>query len=115
MSHPTIGGAQKNHQVVWSFFGLSNFYLCFFKRYSHIATPLIDLLKKSRVCEFNQAFENLMNAMTKLPILTLLLYQITPSHLQCALDASTYAIGEVLIQKGHSIAYETRKLNDIDR
>ena len=37
------------------------------------------------------------------------------SHLKIETDASDFALGGVLIQEGHPIAYESRKLNDAER
>lgn len=42
--------------------------------------------------------------------------QTTPRALRCVqTDASDFAIGGVLMQEGHPISYESRKLNDTER
>lgn len=76
-------------------------------RYSH---------KKNRpwhwTRECQEAFEDLKGAIMADPVLAL------PDHakpFEVHTDASDYAIGGVLMQEGHPIAYESRKLNDTER
>lgn len=41
-----------------------------------------------------------------------------PDHIkryEVHIDASNFAIGGVLMEKGHPIAYESRKLNDMEK
>lgn len=99
-----------------SFLGLVNYYRRFIKGYSAIATPLTELLKKERAwawtSECQDAFERLKEEMQKEPVMAL------PNHdkpYEVHTDASDYAIGGVLMQEGHPIAYESRKLNDTER
>ncbi|VFQ91468.1 unnamed protein product [Cuscuta campestris] len=84
--------------------------------YSAIAAPLTDLLKKNRVWDWEDkcqaAFEELKEAVIKEPVLTLLDHT-KPYEVQT--DAFDYALGGVLMQKGHPVAYESRKLNDVER
>ncbi|RVW12104.1 Transposon Tf2-8 polyprotein [Vitis vinifera] len=59
-----------------------------------------------------QAFENLKKVVTEEPVLAL------PDHtkvFEVHIDASDFAIGGVLMQDRHSIAFESRKLNDTER
>ncbi|RVW71430.1 Retrovirus-related Pol polyprotein from transposon 17.6 [Vitis vinifera] len=87
------------------------------KGYSARATPLTDLLKKNKACEWDercqQAFEDLKRAVTdETPVLAL------PDHtkgFEVHTDASDFAIGGVLMQEMHTIAFESRKLNDAKR
>ncbi|KAE8724095.1 hypothetical protein F3Y22_tig00010927pilonHSYRG00153 [Hibiscus syriacus] len=65
-----------------SFLGLVNYYRQFIQGYSTRASPLTDLLKKGKAWEWVYT------------------------------DASDFAIGGVLMQEGHPIAFESRKLND---
>ncbi|KAK3013275.1 hypothetical protein RJ639_008265, partial [Escallonia herrerae] len=99
-----------------SFLGLANYYLRFIKGYSAKAAPLTDLLKKGKRWEWSKrcqsAFEGLKEAVTEEPVLAL------PDHtkvFKLQTDASDFAIGGVLMQKGHPIAFESRKLNDTER
>ncbi|XP_049382777.1 uncharacterized protein LOC125847126 [Solanum stenotomum] len=99
-----------------SFFGLANYYRRFIFGYSAIATPLTDLLKKSREWEWNDlcqtALEKLKAAITD--ELVLALPNFTKSF-EIHTDASDFAISGVLMQEGHPIAFESRKLNDEER
>ncbi|RVW66448.1 Retrovirus-related Pol polyprotein from transposon 17.6 [Vitis vinifera] len=77
------------------------------------AAPLTDLLKKNKAWEWDercqQAFEDLKKAVTEEPVLAL------PDHtkvFEVHTDASDFAIGGVLMQERHPIAFESRKLND---
>ena len=99
-----------------SFLGLVNYYRRFIKGYSSRAAPLTDLLKKSKAWTWDekcqQAFEDLKKAMTEEPVLAL------PDHtkvFEVHTDASDFAIGGVLMQEKHPIAFESRKLNDTKR
>lgn len=90
-----------------SFLGLANYYRRFIKSYSSMASPLTDLLlKKNRTWSWDEkcqaAFEDLKKAMTEEPVLAL------PDHkkaYEVHTDASDFAIGGVLMQEGHPIAY----------
>ncbi|KAK3024703.1 hypothetical protein RJ639_042925 [Escallonia herrerae] len=84
--------------------------------YSANAAPLMDLLKKGKAWEWSKrcqtAFEGLKEAVTEEPVLAL------PDHtkvFELQTDASDFAIGGVLMQEGHPIAFESRKLNDTER
>ena len=99
-----------------SFLGLVNYYRRFIKDYLGRATPLTDLLKKNKAWEWDercqQAFEDLKKAVTEEPVLAL------PDHtkvFEVHTDASDFAIGGVLMQERHPIAFESRKLNDAER
>ncbi|RVW98232.1 Retrovirus-related Pol polyprotein from transposon 17.6 [Vitis vinifera] len=92
-----------------SFLGLVNYYRRFIKGYSGRAAPLIDLLKKNKAWEWDescqQAFEDLKKAVTEEPVLAL------PDHtkvFEVHTDASDFAIGGVLMQERHPIAFESR-------
>ncbi|RVW20599.1 Retrovirus-related Pol polyprotein from transposon 17.6 [Vitis vinifera] len=86
------------------------------KGFSARAAPLTDLLKKNKAWEWDercqQAFEDLKRAVTEEPVLAL------PDHtkgFEVHTDASDFAIGGVLMQEMHTIAFESRKLNDAKR
>jgi len=95
---------------------LVNYYRRFIKSYSAIAAPLMDLLKKNRVWDWSSkcqgAFEALKRAVTEEPVLTLPEFS---KPYEVHTDASDFAIGGMLMQEGHPVAYESRKLNDTER
>lgn len=66
----------------------------------------------SQATEKKSSFEDLKQAVIDDPVLQL------PEHtkpFEVRTDASDYAIGGVLVQEGHPIAYESRKLNETER
>ncbi|KAK2998119.1 hypothetical protein RJ639_025354, partial [Escallonia herrerae] len=84
--------------------------------YSAKAAPLTDLLKKGKAWEWSKrcqtAFKGLKEVVTEEPVLAL------PDHtkvFELQTDASDFAIGGVLMQEGHPIAFESRKLNDTEQ
>ncbi|KAK3013710.1 hypothetical protein RJ639_009801 [Escallonia herrerae] len=75
---------------------------------------LRELKHKSSIHDYRcqTAFEGLKEAVTEEPVLAL------PDHtkvFELQTDASDFAIGGVLMQEGHPIAFESRKLNDTER
>ncbi|KAK3038626.1 hypothetical protein RJ639_027289 [Escallonia herrerae] len=73
------------------------------------------LLERGKTWEWSKrcqtAFEGLKEAVTEEPILAL------PDHtkvFELQTNASDFAIGGVLMQEGHPIAFESRKLNDTE-
>nr|GEY05927.1 uncharacterized protein [Tanacetum cinerariifolium] len=99
-----------------SFLGLVNYYGRFIMGYSTIASSLMDLLKKNKAWirdeEYRAAFESLKKAVMEEPVLRL--PDVTmPFELHT--DASDFAIGGVLMQDGHRIAFESQKLNETKR
>ncbi|KAH9697420.1 Endonuclease [Citrus sinensis] len=99
-----------------SFLGLVNYYRHFIKGYSAKAAPLTDMLKKNRTWHWSEecqrAFEELKKAISEEPVLAL------PDHtkpFEVQTDASDFTISGVLMQEGHPIAFESRKLNDTER
>ncbi|XP_042974786.1 uncharacterized protein LOC122306425 [Carya illinoinensis] len=99
-----------------SFLGLVNYYRRFIKGYSTRASPLTDLLKKNRTWEWSlrcqEAFDDLKTANTEEPVLAL---PDCTKPFEVQSDASDFAIWGVLMQEGHPIAYESRKLNETER
>ncbi|KAE8691406.1 hypothetical protein F3Y22_tig00110890pilonHSYRG01301 [Hibiscus syriacus] len=99
-----------------AFLGLANYYRRFMKGYSKIATPLTELLKKDKVWEWSttchNAFEKLKEPMVSEPMLALPDYT---KPFVVFTDASDVSNGGVLMQEGHPVAYESRKLNEIER
>ncbi|KAE8654205.1 hypothetical protein F3Y22_tig00117056pilonHSYRG01112 [Hibiscus syriacus] len=99
-----------------SFLGLVNYYRRFIQGYSARASPLTDLLKKGKAWEWyeqcQKAFENLKAAVSQEHVLALPDFTMP---FEVHTDASNFAIGGVLMQEGHPIAFESRKLNDTER
>jgi len=99
-----------------SFLGLVNYFQRFIKSYSAMAALLTDLLKKNRAWDWSSkcqgAFEALKKAVTEEPVLALPNFS---KPYKVHTDASDFAIGGVLMQEGHPVAYESRKLNDTER
>ncbi|KAE8692821.1 cytochrome P450 78A7-like [Hibiscus syriacus] len=99
-----------------SFLGLANYYRRFVKGYSKIAAPLTELLKKDKAWDWGlkcqSAFDEIKLDMTSELVLVL------PDHtkpFEVFTDASDITIGGVLMQEGHPVAYESRKLNETER
>ena len=95
---------------------MANYYRKFIAGYSKKAAALTDLLKKdtkwvwSERCD--EAFPNLKIAIASEPILKLLDFELL---FEVHTDASDKAIGGVLVQEGHPMAFKSRKLNDVEQ
>ena len=99
-----------------SFLGLANYYRRFRKGYSKMVASLTDLLKKDQVWQWNlecqAAFDELKGAISSEPVLRLPNLEL-PFEVQT--DASDRALGGVLVQEGHPVAFESRKLNGAEQ
>lgn len=97
--------APKTVKGLRGFLGLAGFYRRFVQNYAHIAHPLTDLLKKNAF-EWSvlarQAFVALKQALATAPVLSLPDFE-QPFIVQT--DASGLAMGAVLLQGDHPIAY----------
>jgi hypothetical protein len=101
----------KNLTELKGFFGLCNYYRQFVKGFSQLGAPLTDLTKKGAfqwTDESQQTFEKMKEVMSTCPVLALLDFSRS-FVLEC--DASGVGIGAVLVQGGHPIVFESRKLN----
>ncbi|KAL0373943.1 UNVERIFIED_CONTAM: Transposon Tf2-12 polyprotein [Sesamum radiatum] len=99
-----------------SFLGLANYYQHFVKDYSKIARPMTDLLKKTEAWNWTPqcqvSFDDLKRAMVTDPVLAL---PDMSKPFVVETDASDFALGGVLMQDGHPVAFESRKLKDAER
>ncbi|XP_058783964.1 uncharacterized protein LOC131658715 [Vicia villosa] len=92
------------------FLGLTGFYRRFVKNYATLASPLTDLLRSTKFVwstEATSAFTELQRTMTNMPVLTL--PNFTKKFI-VETDASGVAIGAVLSQEGHPIAFFSKKM-----
>ena len=99
-----------------SFLGLANYYRKFIKGYSKKVNSLTDLLKKDQKWCWNEAcqeaFEKLKVAVASEPVLTLPDFDLP---FEVHTDALDRAIGGVLVQNNHPLAFESRKLKDAEQ
>ena len=108
----------QNIHVLRSFLRLEFFYWWFILSFSHIAWPLNQLTKGNGKIIFKwtstqqQAFEQLKNKICTAPVLVLPdLHQ--PFEIET--DASNYALGAVITQFGHLVAFHSETFNDTSR
>ncbi|XP_057965559.1 uncharacterized protein LOC131156129 [Malania oleifera] len=88
----------------------------FVEGYSRRTTPMTELLKKGHGWNWTEecqgAFDDLKDAMMRDPVLALP-DVMKPFEVQT--DASDFALGRVLVQEGHLVVYESRKLSKAKR
>jgi len=111
----------KNVSELRSFIGLASYYRRFIKDFSKIAKPLTDLFQKERDYEWNtkqeESFEKLKEKLTTTPVL---MFPDFEKEFVLYTDASGYALGAVLSQKGkdekeHVIAYASKSLTKAEQ
>jgi hypothetical protein len=102
----------KNVHNVRSFLGLVSYFRKFIEHYAEIGVPLTDLRRKSWRWDWTgrcqDAFELLKQKLTEAPLLR------TPNEqlpYDVVTNASDLGLGAVLLQEGHPVACESRKLN----
>jgi hypothetical protein len=100
-----------------SFLGLASYYRKFIKNFAKITAPLTNLLKKSsetyewgKVC--NEAFETLKGILVKVFVLKLPNFD---KNFEIHSNASDFVIRGVLINDGRPMAFESKKLNEIEQ
>ena len=110
----------KSVKDIWSFLGFGNFYQKFIPKFSTLAAPLKNLLKKDTTFEWTeetqQAFEELKQQLTSAPVL-MMPDQTKPFQIKC--DASKYASGAVLTQLDsngdwHPVAFLSRTFSETE-
>lgn len=97
------------------FIGLCSYYRRFIMGFSSLAAPLIELTKKGAFSWSNDAlvaFLKLKEIMTTTRLLAIPDFSI-PFTIAC--DASGLRVGAILMQKGHPIAYKSRKFTKEER
>ena len=102
----------RNLHELRSFIGMCAYYRRFIEKFSFIAGPLHDLTKKNVkynwTAKEQEAFNKLKSKLTSQPVL-ILPDLSKPFEVQC--DACGKCLGAFLLQEGHAIAYESRRLN----
>ncbi len=100
-----------------SFLGLASYYCKFIKNFAKIVALLTNLLKKSsgtyewdEAC--NGAFETLKGILVKTLVLKLPNFD---KDFEIHSDASDFAIRGVLVQDGRPVAFESKKLSEMER
>jgi hypothetical protein len=99
-----------------SFLGLVNFYCSFMLRFSHIAWALSQITRGGGKEKFvwgrsqQKAFDDLKQRLCSAPVLSLPDLQ---QPFQIETNASDYAVGVVLTQHGHPMAYHSETLSDV--
>jgi hypothetical protein len=100
------------------FLGLANLYRRFVLGFSHITWPLSQVTKGGAKEKFfwsesqQKAFGELKHCLCCAPVLTL---QDLQQPFEIETNASDYAIGAVLTQHGHPVAYHSETLSDTVR
>ena len=96
---------------VWSFMGITSYYRKFIEGFSKIMNPITSLQKKGKIfvwdlkCE--ERFKKLKELLTN--VLILKIAYRNKDFVVCT-EACNEGLGGVLMQEGHVIAYESRKL-----
>jgi hypothetical protein len=105
----------KNVHDVRSFLGLVNYFRKFIEHYSEIAVALTNLTKKSHPWVWtgrcHDAFELFKQKLIEAP-LRRTPYEKLPYEV--VTDAFDLGLGGVLLQEGHPVAFESRKLNSAE-
>ncbi|MCO5554914.1 hypothetical protein L7F22_008452 [Adiantum nelumboides] len=98
----------RNLPELKSFIGMCAYYRCFLEKFSLIAGPLHDLTKKNVKYVWTErkqeAFDKLKQKLTSQPVLVLPNLS-KPFEVQC--DTCGDCLGDVLLQEGRAIAYES--------
>ncbi len=113
-----------NVYEVRAFLGLLNYFRRYIHHYAKLARPLIDLTKGNisrrkaprALVTLNheqlKAFEALKKALSEAPVLRLPDFK---KPFQLITDASDYALGAILLQEGHPIAFESRQMSPAEK
>ena len=104
-------GVRKDVTDVRSFTGITGYYRRFIEGFLRIGNPITSLQKKGKKFDWNQkceeSFKNLKTLLTSAPIIRIA--DPNKEFVVC-IDAYNDALGGVVTQEGHVIAYESRDL-----
>jgi hypothetical protein len=107
-----------------SFLGMANYFRRYIQSFATITEPLVKLTRikcskrqsSSTTITWNpecqNAFDTLKQKLTKAPVLKL---PDLSQPFQVITDASDYALGAILIQNGHPIAFESKQMNQAEK
>ena len=106
----------KSVKEIRQFLGFSNYFRRFIKDYSDISAPLEQATGKYAIYEWtperDKAFTALKSALLSAPVLQL---ANTDVPFEVVTDASDIAIAAVLLQRGHPVAYASRRLSSAEK
>ena len=98
-----------------SFLGLAQYFRKFIQGYAQTVCCLYDLLKSNAAFTFHDKHREAVNtvkyALAHAPVLSM---PDASKPFEIWSDASTHGIGAVLMQDGHPVAYESRKLSSAE-
>jgi hypothetical protein len=106
----------KSVPALRSFLGLASYYRKFIKNFVKIATPLINLLKKSTVIyewegTCDETFETLKGILVKALVLKLPDFD---KDFEIHSNAFDFAIGGILVQEGRPVTFDNKKLSETE-
>ena len=94
---------------LWSFLGFVNYYLKFIQGYFSITSPLTDILKKTKMCEWNidyqRVFELLKQADMEKPVLAFLDHS---KPYEVYIDASNFEATQVPNKRTNRTSYQAK-------
>jgi len=100
----------KSKEEIRRFLGLVQYLSKFIPELSAVDSPLRDVIKNQDFYWYKaqqQSFDNLKRLCCTTPVLT---YYNSDKEVTIQCDASSYALGAVLLQEGHPISYTSRAL-----
>ena len=107
----------KTQKEIKAFLGLVGYYRRFIKNFSKVVFPITRCLRKGTVIktdstEYVEAFNQCKEIISNSPVLA---YPDFSKEFKLTTDASNYALGSVLSQNDHPIAYHSRTLNSAEK
>lgn len=106
----------ENRKQLQRLLGMVTYLAKFIVNLSQITAPLRQLLQKDVLWQWEPeqqaAFDKIMNLLTSLPVLKF--YDVNKQSV-LSVDCSSHAMGAVLLQDGHPIAYASKSLTSAQR